>query len=51
MTVLLPFIVNAGLNFVLGLLVALFLGPEAFGLYAIGAATIVLINTALLDWL
>ncbi len=51
MTVLLPFIVNAGLNFVLGLLVALFLGPEAFGLYAIGAATIVLVNTALLDWL
>lgn len=51
MTVLLPFIVNAGLNFVLGLLVALFLGPEAFGLYAIGAAAVVLINTALLDWL
>ncbi|MGO4172391.1 lipopolysaccharide biosynthesis protein [Bosea sp. TAF32] len=51
MTVLLPFIVNAGLNFVLGLLVALFLGPEAFGLYAIGAAIVVLINTALLDWL
>ncbi len=51
MTVLLPFIVNAGLNFVLGLLVALILGPEAFGLYAIGAATIVLVNTALLDWL
>lgn len=51
MTVLLPFIVNAGLNFVLGLLVALFLGPEAFGLYAIGAATVVLANTALLDWL
>ncbi|BCB20671.1 lipopolysaccharide biosynthesis protein [Bosea sp. ANAM02] len=51
MTVLLPFIVNAGLNFVLGLLVALFLGPEAFGLYAIGAATVVLVNTALLDWL
>lgn len=51
MTVLLPFIVNAGLNFVLGLLVALFLGPEAFGLYAIGAAIVVLVNTALLDWL
>ena len=51
MTVLLPFIVNAGLNFVLGLLVALFLGPAAFGLYAIGAAIVVLVNTALLDWL
>lgn len=51
MTVLLPFIVNAGLNFVLGLLVALFLGPAAFGVYAIGAAIVVLVNTALLDWL
>ncbi|MGO4403039.1 lipopolysaccharide biosynthesis protein [Bosea sp. RAF48] len=51
MTVLLPFIVNAGLNFVLGLLIALFLGPEAFGLFAIGAAIVVLVNTALLDWL
>ncbi|MFN3671824.1 MAG: lipopolysaccharide biosynthesis protein [Bosea sp. (in: a-proteobacteria)] len=51
MTVLLPFIVNAGMNFVLGLLVALFLGPDEFGRYAIGAAIIVLVNTALMDWL
>jgi O-antigen/teichoic acid export membrane protein len=51
MTVLLPFIVNAGLNFVLGLLIAYCLGPAAFGLYAIGAAIVVLVNTALLDWL
>ncbi len=51
MTVLLPFIVNAGLNFVLGLLIALFLGPAEFGRYAIGAAIIVLVNTAMLDWL
>lgn len=51
MTVLLPFVVNAGLNFVLGLLIAFFLGPEAFGRYAIGAAIIVLVNTALLDWI
>lgn len=51
MTVLLPFLVNAALNFVLGLLIALFLGPEAFGLYAIGAALVVLVNTAALDWL
>ena len=40
MTVLLPFIVNAGLNFVLGLLIAFFLGPAEFGRYAIGAAII-----------
>jgi O-antigen/teichoic acid export membrane protein len=51
MTVLLPFLVNAALNFALGLLIALFLGPEAFGLYAIGAALVVLVNTAALDWL
>lgn len=51
MTVLVPFIINAGLNFVLGLLIAYFLGPAAFGLYAIGAAIVVLVNTALLDWL
>ncbi len=51
MTVLLPFVINAGLNFVLGLLIAFFLGPEAFGRYAIGAAIIVLINTAMMDWI
>lgn len=51
MTVLLPFVINAGLNFVLGLLIAFFLGPAEFGRYAIGAAIIVLVNTALLDWL
>lgn len=51
MTVLLPFVVNAGLNFVLGLLIAFFLGPAEFGRYAIGAAIIVLVNTAMLDWI
>jgi O-antigen/teichoic acid export membrane protein len=51
MTVVLPFIINAGMNFALGLLVALFLGPEAFGVYAIGAAILVLVNAALVDWL
>lgn len=51
MTVLVPFVINAGLNFVLGLLIAYCLGPAEFGLYAIGAAIIVLVNTALLDWL
>jgi O-antigen/teichoic acid export membrane protein len=51
MTVLLPFVVNALLNFALGLLVAYFLGPAEFGRYAIGAAIIVLINTLMLDWI
>jgi O-antigen/teichoic acid export membrane protein len=50
MTVLVPFVINAGLNFVLGLLIAYYLGPAEFGRYAIGAAIIVLVNTALLDW-
>lgn len=51
MTVLLPFVINAGLNFALGLLIAYFLGPEEFGRYAIGAAVLVLLNTACLDWI
>lgn len=51
MTVLLPFVINAALNFVLGLLIAFFLGPAEFGRYAIGAAIIVLVNTALMDWI
>ena len=51
MTVLLPFVINSGLNFALGLLIAYFLGPAEFGRYAIGAALIVLLNTALLDWI
>jgi O-antigen/teichoic acid export membrane protein len=51
MIVILPFVINAGMNFVLGLLVALFLGPDLFGVYAIGAAILVLVNTALVDWL
>lgn len=51
MIVVLPFVINAGMNFVLGLLIALFLGPDLFGVYAIGAAILVLVNTALVDWL
>jgi O-antigen/teichoic acid export membrane protein len=51
MIVILPFVINAGMNFVLGLLIALFLGPDLFGVYAIGAAILVLVNTALVDWL
>lgn len=51
MIVILPFVINAGMNFILGLLIAYFLGPEAFGVYAIGAAILVLVNTSLIDWL
>lgn len=51
MTLVLSFVANAGINFILGLLVAYFLGPEEFGRYAIGAALMVLVNAACLDWL
>jgi O-antigen/teichoic acid export membrane protein len=51
MMLVLSFVLNAGLNFILGLLVAYFLGPEEFGRYAIGAALMVLINASCLDWL
>ncbi len=32
MLVVIPFVVNSALNFVLGLLIALIFGPEQFGL-------------------
>ncbi len=51
MMLVLSFVANAGSNFVLGLFIAYFLGPEEFGRYAIGAALMVLINAAFLDWL
>lgn len=51
MTIILTFVVNAGLNFVIGLLVAGFLGPEAFGRYALAMAAAVVVNTALFEWL
>jgi O-antigen/teichoic acid export membrane protein len=47
----LTFATNSALNFVLGLLIARFLGPEQFGLYALGAALLVLINAFAIDWL
>ncbi len=51
MVAVLAFSANALLNFVLGLLVAWFLGPQAFGIYAIGATLLVLLNAAFLDWI
>ncbi len=51
MTIIATFIANAVLNFILGLLVARFLGPDEFGRYAIAFAVGLVINTALLDWL
>ncbi len=51
MLVVIPFVINALMNFVLGLLVAAVLGPREFGLYAIGAALMVFVNAAAIDWL
>ncbi|WP_158817716.1 lipopolysaccharide biosynthesis protein [Methylocapsa sp. S129] len=42
---------NALFNFLVGLLVAKFLGPAEFGRFAIATATAVLINTAGFDWI
>lgn len=51
MLVVIPFLINAAMNFLLGLLVAWVLGPQEFGLYAIGAAVMVFVNAAAIDWL
>jgi O-antigen/teichoic acid export membrane protein len=51
MILLLAFVLNAGINFILGLLVAYFLGPAEFGRYAIGASLMVLVMAACIDWL
>jgi O-antigen/teichoic acid export membrane protein len=51
MIIIATFVLNAGLNFVLGLVVAKFLGAEEFGRYAIAAAVAVVINTIFLDWI
>ncbi len=45
------FAINSALNFILGLLIARFLGPAQFGLYALGAALLVLVNAFAIDWL
>lgn len=45
------FAANALFNFLIGLLVAKFLGPAEFGRFAIASAGAVLINTAGFDWI
>jgi O-antigen/teichoic acid export membrane protein len=51
MIVGLAFASNALFNFLIGLLVAKFLGPAEFGRFAIASATAVLVNTAGFDWI
>src|SRR5262245_41975549 len=51
MTIIATFFANAGLNFVLALIVAKCLGPDDFGRYAVAMAVAIVINTVLLEWL
>ena len=51
MKVALAFALNALCNFVIGLLVAKFLGPEAFGRFALALAVGAVIQIACFDWI
>lgn len=51
MIIILTFVLNSLLNFVLGLALAKFLGPDDFGRYAIAMALAVLVNSVLFDWI
>jgi O-antigen/teichoic acid export membrane protein len=51
MRVLLAFFVNILFNFVVGLLVAKFLGPEEYGRFALALATAMAVQTLFFDWL
>lgn len=51
MTIVLTFICNAGLNLLLGLMVAGLLGPAEYGRFAVASMAAILVSTALFDWL
>lgn len=51
MLIILTFLLNAGLNFLLGLAVAGVLGPAEYGRFAIGAMVAIVLETACFDWL
>jgi O-antigen/teichoic acid export membrane protein len=51
MKVLLAFFINIVFNFVVGLLVAKFLGPEEYGRFALALATAMAVQTLFFDWL
>ena len=51
MNVLLAFLANSATNFVIGLLVAKYLGPEEYGRFAIAFSIAAVVQTALFDWL
>jgi O-antigen/teichoic acid export membrane protein len=49
--VLLAFLINTITNFVIGLLVAKFLGPEEYGRFALAFSIAAVVQAALYDWL
>jgi O-antigen/teichoic acid export membrane protein len=51
MRVLLAFFINIIFNFIVGLLVAKFLGPEEYGRFALALATAMAVQTLFFDWL
>ncbi|MDP4021488.1 lipopolysaccharide biosynthesis protein [Methylobacterium sp. NEAU 140] len=51
MAVIAAFVLNAGLNFVLGLLIARWLGPADFGRFALATTGAIVLNTVLFEWL
>lgn len=51
MGIVLTFVINAGLNLVLGLAVAGVLGPAEYGRFALASMLAIVLCTALFDWL
>ena len=51
MRIVITFLLNAGLNFAVGLVVAAILGPASYGRYAVWASTGALLATGLFEWL
>ena len=51
MRVVLAFAINTFFNFIIGLMVAKFLGPEEYGRFALALALGIVVQTALFDWL
>ncbi len=51
MLIILTFVLNAGLNFLLGLCVAAVLGPASYGRFSIALMTATVATTLVFDWL
>ena len=51
MLIIALFLINAGMNFAISLILASLLGPESFGLYAIAFSAAVVTNIIVFDWI